>query len=194
MQTTPTPVRHAFHQLLDPRELACGVTAHLVDPSNIDRGQAFRLDRHDRVTSARHTGWHADATQFETLTGVVCAFAPDVDGDDEPVTTYYALVVSDDTDCHYLDPVAYDDAVAAGHAADRAWPNSLPASISSAASCAIRQSMRVAASPMPTGRAARRSASCATPAAAAPQTVIPWDPPSTGSGPCPSPAGVTRSD
>ncbi|MYE02254.1 MAG: hypothetical protein F4Y03_13455 [Alphaproteobacteria bacterium] len=41
------------------------------------------------------------------------------DEDDDPPATYYALVESNDTDCHYLDPDAYDDPVAAAHAADR---------------------------------------------------------------------------
>ena len=36
-----------------------------------------------------------------------------------PPTTYYALAESNDTDCHYLDPDAYDDPVTAAHAADR---------------------------------------------------------------------------
>ena len=117
--TTPTPVPQAFHNLPEPRPLSCGVTAHLVDPSHIDPARAWRHERHDRITRARHTGWYADNSQFEILTGFVYAFAEEADGDDDPPTTYYALVESNDTDCHYLDPAAYDDPVTAAHAADR---------------------------------------------------------------------------
>ena len=120
MQTTLTPAAEAFHELPDARPLPCGVTAHLVDPSHLDPARAWRHKRHDRITRARYTGWYADNSQFEILTGYVYAFAEDDDdGDDEPPTTYYALVESDDTDCHYLDPDAYVDPVTAAHAADR---------------------------------------------------------------------------
>ncbi|MDE0458803.1 MAG: hypothetical protein OXI15_16030 [Chromatiales bacterium] len=120
MQATLTPVAEAFHDLPDARPLACGITAHLVDPSHIDPAQAWRHERHDRITRARYTGWYADACQFEILTGYVYAFAEEPhDEDDEPPATYYALVESNDTDCHYLDPDAYDDPVTAAHAADR---------------------------------------------------------------------------
>ena len=120
MQATLTPVPEAFHQLPEARPLSCGITAHLVDPSHIDPARAWRPARHDRVTRARHTGWYADNSQFEILTGYVYAFAEDADDeDDDPPTTYYALVESNDTDCHYLDPDTYDDPVTAAHAADR---------------------------------------------------------------------------
>ena len=123
MQATLTPVADAFHDVPAARRLPCGITAHLVDPSHIDPAAAHRHARHDRITRARHTGWYADAGQFETLTGFVYAFADEADEadaeDDDPPVTYYALVESDDTDCHYLDPDAYDDPVAAAHAADR---------------------------------------------------------------------------
>ena len=120
MQATLTPAAEAFHELPDPRPLPCGITAHLVDPSHIAPARAWRHERHDRITRARHTGWYADNSQFEILTGYVYAFAEDADdGDDDPPATYYALVESDDTDCHYLDPDAYDDPVTAAHAADR---------------------------------------------------------------------------
>ena len=119
MQATLTPAAEAFHQLPEPRQLACGVTAHLVDPSHIQPARATRLDRHDRITRARHTGWYADHCQFDILTGYVYAFAEDADEDDDPPETYYAVVESSDTHCHYLDPDAYDDPVTAAHAADR---------------------------------------------------------------------------
>ena len=120
MQATLTPVAEAFHEPPEARALACGVTAHLVDPSHIEPAQAWRHDRHDRITRARYTGWYADEGQFEILTGFVYAFAGEPDEeDDDPPATYYALVESNDTDCHYLDPDAYDDPVAAAHAADR---------------------------------------------------------------------------
>ena len=120
MQATLTPVADAFHEVPAARRLACGIEAHLVDPGHIAPARAFRLGRHDTVTRARHTGWYADASQFEILTGHVYAFEDESsDADDDPPTTYYALVESNDTDCHYLDPDAYDDPVAAAHAADR---------------------------------------------------------------------------
>ena len=119
MQAALTPVAEAFHEVPDARPLSCGITAHLVDPSHIDPAPAWRHARHDRVTRARHTGWYADEGQFETLTGFVFAFAADPDDEDEPPTSYYALVESNDTDCHYLDPDVYDDPVTAAHAADR---------------------------------------------------------------------------
>ena len=120
MQATLTPAAEAFHQLPEARQLACGVTAHLVDPSHIQPARATRLDRHDRITRARHTGWYADHGQFDILTGYVFAFAEEADyEDDDPPETYYAVVESSDTDCHYLDPGAYDDPVTAAHAADR---------------------------------------------------------------------------
>ena len=120
MQTTLTPVAAAFRELPEARRLCCGITAHLVDPSHIDPGPAWRHDRHDRVTGAHHTGWYADEGRFEILTGFVYACADgDDDGDDDPPATYYALIESHDTDCHYLDPDAYDDPVTAAHAADR---------------------------------------------------------------------------
>ena len=120
MQATLTPVAEAFHELPEARPLPCGITAHLVDPSHIEPASAWRHDRHDKVSRARHTGWYADEGQFEILTGFVYAFAEDAgDEDDDPPATYYALVESNDTDCHYLDPDAYDDPVTAAHAADR---------------------------------------------------------------------------
>ncbi len=121
MQATPTPVADAFHEVPAARRLSCGIDAHLVDPSHIGPARAFRVGRHDTVTRARHTGWYADASQFEILTGYVYAFeeANDDELADDPPTTYYALVESDDTDCHYLDPDAYDDPATAAHAADR---------------------------------------------------------------------------
>ncbi len=120
MQATLTPVAHAFHEVPAARRLSCGIDAHLVDPSHIGPARAWRVGRHDTITRARHTGWYADASQFEILTGYVYAFE-DESGDDadDPPTAYYALVESDDTDCHYLDPDAYDDPATAAHAADR---------------------------------------------------------------------------
>ena len=120
MQATLKPVAEAFRDVPAARELSCGIAAHLVDPSHIDPGPARRHDRHDRVSGTRHTGWYADEGQLEILTGFVYAFADDPDDeDDDPPTSYYALVESDDTDCHYLDPDVYDDPVTAAHAADR---------------------------------------------------------------------------
>ena len=120
MQTTLTPVAEAFHDVPAARALPCGITAHLVDPSHIGPGPAARHARHDRVSRARHTGWFADEGQFEILTGFVYAFAVDAgDDEDDPPTSYYALVESDDTDCHYLDADVYDDPVTAAHTADR---------------------------------------------------------------------------
>ena len=119
MQATLTPIADAFHDVPAAQPLACGVTAHLVDPSHIDPAKAVRLGRHDRFRRARHTGWYADAGQFDILTGFVyaCDGEPD-DGDDDPPCSYYALVESSDTDCHYLDPEVYDDPVEAARAAD----------------------------------------------------------------------------
>ena len=128
MQPPLTTVPDAFHQVPPAQRLACGITAHLVDPSHIEPARAQRYDRHDRVTRARHTGWYADCDQFETLTGFVYALAADDDADegvggdedvDEPPVSYYALAESNDSDCHFLDPDVYDDPVAAAHAADR---------------------------------------------------------------------------
>ena len=120
MQAALTPVAEAFHELPEARPLPCGVTAHLVDPSHIKPARALRFDRHDRISRARHSGWYADESQFEILTGFVYAYADEPhDEDDDPPATYYALVESNDTDCHYLDPDAYDDPVTAAHAADR---------------------------------------------------------------------------
>ena len=120
MQATLTPVAEAFHDLPAAQPLSCGITAHLVDPSHIRPARAWRLDRHDGITRARHTGWYADAGQFEVLTGFVYAYdgEPD-DEDDDPPVSYYALVESNDSDCHYLDPDVYDHPVSAAHAADR---------------------------------------------------------------------------
>ena len=120
MQATFTPVAEAFHDLPAAQPLSCGITAHLVDPSHIRPGRAWRFDRHDKVTRSRHTGWHADTIGLELLTGFVYAYdgEPD-DQDDDPPISYYALVESNHTDCHYLDPDVYDDAVDAAHAADR---------------------------------------------------------------------------
>ena len=119
MQAALVPVTEAFRDVPPARELSCGITAHLVDPSHIDPAAAWRHARHDRVTRARHTGWYADEGQFETLTGFVYAFAgEDADEDGESPTSYYALAESDDTDFHYLDPDVYDDPVTAAHAAD----------------------------------------------------------------------------
>ena len=120
MQATLTPVAEAYHNVPAAQPLSCGITAHLVDPSHIRPGPAWRLDRHDRITRARHTGWYADACQFEILTGFVYACEAETDNeDDDPPTGYYAIAESNDTDCHYLDPDVYDDPVAAAHAADR---------------------------------------------------------------------------
>ncbi len=125
MQSVLTAVPDAFHRVPPARRLACGITAHLVDPSHIEPARAWRFERHDRVSRARHTGWYADCDQFETITGFVYALADDADedvGDDEdvdPPVSYYALAESNDSDCHYLDPDVYDDPVAAAHAADR---------------------------------------------------------------------------
>ena len=120
MQATLTPVAEAFHDVPPAQPLACGVTAHLVDPSHIEPARAWRHDRHDRITRARYTGWYADEGQFEILTGFVYAYADEPhEEEDDPPATYYALVESNDTDCHYLDPDAYDDPVTAAHAADR---------------------------------------------------------------------------
>ena len=119
MQATLTPVADAFHELPEARPLSCGITAHLVDPSNIRPARALRFDRHDRISRARHSGWYADEGQFDILTGFVYAYAEEPDDeDDDPPATYYALVESNDTDCHYLGPDAYDDPVTAAHAAD----------------------------------------------------------------------------
>ena len=120
MQATLTPVAEAFHDVPAAQRLSCGITAHLVDPSHIRPARATLHDRHDRITRARYTGWYADACQFEILTGFVyaCDSEPD-DEDDDPPVGYYALVESNDTDCHYLDPDVYDDPVDAAHAADR---------------------------------------------------------------------------
>ena len=115
MQATLTPIADAFHDVPAAQPLACGVTAHLVDPSHIKPGRARRFDRHDRLTRARHVGWHADTIGVDVLTGYVYL----CDGDDGPPYSYYALVESSHTDCHYLDPAVYDDAVDAAHAADR---------------------------------------------------------------------------
>lgn len=112
-----TPVRDAFHEPPDARPLACGIIAHPVDPTHIEPARASLLDRHDRINGARHTGWYADTGQVETLTGFVYVLEPDVPYSG-PVT-YYAVAVSDATDCHYVDPDAYDDPVAAANAADR---------------------------------------------------------------------------
>ena len=120
MPTVLTPVAEAFHEPPDAQPLACGITAHLVDPSHIQPARAWRLSRHDEISRARHTGWYAHHGQFEILTGYVYAFADEPDDeDDDPPAAYYALVESNDTDCHYLDPDAYDDPVTAAHAADR---------------------------------------------------------------------------
>ena len=120
MQATLTPVAEAFHNVPEARPMCCGITAHLVDPSHIEPARAWRHERHDRISGARYTGWYADSGQFEILTGYVYAFAEDDDDeDDDPTPTYYALVESTDTDCHYLDPDAYDDPVTAARAADR---------------------------------------------------------------------------
>ena len=120
MRTTPTPVAEAFHELPPAQRLPCGVTAHLVDPSNVEPARAWRHDRHDKVSRARHTGWYADAGQFEILTGFVYAYSADSDDeDDDPPVSYYALAESNDTDLRYLDPDVYDDPVDAAYAADR---------------------------------------------------------------------------
>ena len=120
MQATLTPVAEAFHDLPAALPLSCGITAHLVDPSHIRPARAWRLDRHDGISPARHTGWYADAGQFEVLTGYVYAYDGEPDGeDDDPPVSYYALVESSDTDCHYLDPDVYNDPIGAAHAADR---------------------------------------------------------------------------
>ena len=120
MQPALTPVPDAFHEVPAARQLPCGITAHLVDPSHIGPARATCFDRHDRLTGARHAGWYADCGQFETLTGFVYAFVADDDEDvDEPPVSYYALAESNDTDCHFLDPDVYEDAVAAARAADR---------------------------------------------------------------------------
>ena len=43
MQTTLTPVAEAFHNVPAAQPLACGITAHLVDPSHIEPARAWRL-------------------------------------------------------------------------------------------------------------------------------------------------------
>ena len=120
MQATLTPVTEAFQELPPVQQLPCGVTAHLLDPSHLERARAWRFSRHDKVSRARHTGWYADAEHFEILTGFVYAYSADSDHeDDDPPVSYYALAESNDTDSRYLDPDPYDDPVTAAHAADR---------------------------------------------------------------------------
>ena len=112
MHTGLTAPADVFHKLPAARALACGITAHLVDPSHLDPARAWRHDRHDRIDAARYAGWYADCYGYEILTGYVYAFEPDtedLDDDDEGPTTYYAIVESDDTDLHYLSPDAYDE-------------------------------------------------------------------------------------
>ena len=122
MHTGLTAPADVFHELPAAQALACGITAHLVDPSHLRPARAWRHDRHDRIDAARYTGWYADCYQYEILTGYVYAFEPDtedLDDDDEAPTTYYAIVESDDTDLHYLSPDAYDEPLEAALAADR---------------------------------------------------------------------------
>ena len=122
MHTGLTAPADVFHELPAAQALACGITAHLVDPSHLRPARAWRHDRHDRIDAARYTGWYADCYQYEILTGYVYAFeadTDDVDDDDDAPTTYYAIVESDDTDLHYLSPDAYDEPLEAVLAADR---------------------------------------------------------------------------
>ena len=121
MHTGLTAPADVFHELPAAQALACGITAHLVDPSHLDPARAWRRDRHDRIDAARYTGWYADCYQYEILTGYVYAFEPDTEDldDDEAPTTYYVIVESDDTDLHYLSPDAYDEPLEAALAADR---------------------------------------------------------------------------
>ena len=122
MHTGLTAPADVFHELPAAQALACGITAHLVDPSHLRPARAWRHDRHDRIDAARYTGWYADCYQYEILTGYVYAFeadTDDLDDDDEAPTTYYAIVESDDTDLHYLSPDAYDEPLEAALAADR---------------------------------------------------------------------------
>ena len=117
MASTPIPVAEAFHNVPEAQRFACGITAHLVIPYHIGLARAWRHGRHDAITGARHKGWPADAREFETLTGYVYACADEAD-DEPPPTSYYALVLSDDTDEQFIDPEVYDHPVAAAHAAD----------------------------------------------------------------------------
>ena len=121
MQATLTPVAEAFHDVPPAQRLSCGITAHVADPSHIRPGRAWRFDRHDKVTRSRHTGWYADAIGLEVLTGFVYACDAEIDDDEDDAAplSYYALVESNNTDYHYLDPDVYDDPVDAAHAADR---------------------------------------------------------------------------
>ena len=119
MQAALTPVAEAFHDVPDAQPLAWGVTAHLIDPSHIEPGQARRLDRHDRITTSGHVGWHADIISVEIITGFVYACDGGPNGDDDPPVSYYAVAESNHTDCRYLDPAVYDDPLDAARAADR---------------------------------------------------------------------------
>ncbi|MYE82133.1 MAG: hypothetical protein F4X36_09900 [Gammaproteobacteria bacterium] len=119
MATDTIPVTQAFHEVPVTHRFPCGITAHCVIPYHIGPARAWRYARHDAVTGARHKGWHVDAQEFETLTGFVYACQDDYRDDEEPSPiSFYALVVSDDTDEQLLDPDAYDDPVPAALAAD----------------------------------------------------------------------------
>ena len=119
MKAALTPVADAFHDVPDAQPLTWGVTAHLIDPSHIEPGQARRLDRHDRITDAGHVGWHADIIGVEIITGFVYACDREPNGDDDPPVSHYALAESNHTVCRYLDPAVYHDPVDAARAADR---------------------------------------------------------------------------
>lgn len=187
-----TPVARAFHDVPDACRLPCGITAHLVDPSHIGSAGASRHGRHDRVSQARHTGWYADRGQFEILTGFVYAFADDPgDADGDAPQSYYALVESDDTDCHYLDPDVYGDPIEAAHAADRMAE--LIAELERECDAIREQAMRAHGELAEANRTRREAlascAICATARPTAPRSV----PRSRGSGGWPTPAAAARS-
>ena len=121
-EATLTPVAEAFHELPEARALSCGVDraprrplAHRSPPGPGAWGATTRS--RERATPAGTPTPAASRSSPATVYAVEEECGDDLD--DDPPTTYYALVESDDTDCHYLDPDAYDDAVTAAHAADR---------------------------------------------------------------------------
>lgn len=104
MQPRLTPVRDALRRLPDARALACGIAAHLLDPSRIQPANAVYVARNDAVTAR-----HAVADPFETLTG--SGNAPDGD----PQTTgangpnSHAVATPTGTHRHPLNPDVDDD-------------------------------------------------------------------------------------